>query len=108
MKINSFTPYTSPITQIKKTSFSKSSIIYQEDTFVKTNNDENSQLLSSIPQIRESVQAYCKNNPKTEEDDAIQSILLAILEEQVNSQKNGKDVNNDEFAQVVTSATETS
>ena len=63
-------------------------------------------MLSSIPQIRESVQAYCKNNPKTEEDDAIQSILLAILVEQVNSQKNGKDVNDDEFAQVVTSATE--
>ena len=75
MKINPFTIYTSTTKTIKISSFMGMSENKKEDTFVKSSANEDTQLISSIPRIKENVQQYCHSNHQIEEEDAIQSIL---------------------------------
>ena len=105
MKINPFTIYTSTTKTIKISSFMGMSENKKEDTFVKSSANEDTQLISSIPRIKENVQQYCHSNHQIEEEDAIQSILLAILEEQAERKQADEKVNNDEFEKIITSAT---
>ena len=78
----------------------------KEDTFVRSSAIEDTkQLIQSIPQIKEKVQQHCQSNPQIEEEDAIQSILLAILEEQTKRQQDGEKVNDDELEEIISSET---
>ena len=105
MKINPFTIYTSTTKTIKISSFTGMSALPPKDTFVKSSAVEDTQLISSIPRIKGNVQQYCHNNPKIEEEDAIQSILLAILEEKSVRKQADEKINDEEFEKIITSAT---